>query len=200
MAEKIYRIVGGVPTEIGARDPTRRYRMRHVAGEMAYIEFTSQEEIDRTAEEALPQPPFAGLGRVAATRANQSIPSATPTPIDFTTELYDVGDYHGAGNPDRFVVGPAQGGLFDIKGWVRFNESSAGAGGTANAGDRVAQLRVAGAAVIADRRRASAGGDTEIPFATEIELAAGDIVRVGVLQNCGGAMNVDARISLRRVG
>jgi hypothetical protein len=187
---------------LSARDPLRRYRYKtHPAdGDNIYVEFTDAEEADRTAEEALPPPPFAGPGRCVATRTGQVIPGAAATPIGFDTELFDNAAFHDtATNSDRFIIPPRQAGTFAITAQVRFAESSAAGGGTANAGDRVMQIRVAGAAITSVRQRASSAGDTELAATTEVDLAAGDVVRLGVFQNCGGTLPVDARISIRRI-
>lgn len=201
MAERIFRRDGQDNlVEILARDPLRRYRYRQhpTDGDNVYIEFADAEEAARNAEEALPPPPFAGLGRCIATRAGQSIPSATPTAISFDTELRDIGDYHDGAAPDRFTVGPAQGGVFALSVAVRWNESTAGA--NANVGDRLVQVRVSGTPLVTVRQRAASGSDTEMVLQVpEPELAAGDFVRVFALQNSGSAMTADARLSIRRI-
>lgn len=197
--EKIYRVVLGGLTEIPARVGGRRYGIRTVAGEPAYVEFTDAEEADRAAEEAAPPEPFGGFGRCRASRSGQSVATATATAIQFDTEQVDNAAYHStSANTDRFTVPPRQAGPHDVRVSVRFDEASAGAG--ANAGDRVVQVRVGGQAVATVRVRAAAAGDTELALSPpDVELAVGDIVRAGVLQTSGGAMNVDARISLRRL-
>ncbi len=102
-------------------------------------------------------------------------------------------------NPDRFTVPLRQAGTYDIKVYAKFLESTVGAGGTANAGDRVLQVRVGATPIVSVRQRASAASDTELIAVAELDLAVGDILRAGVFQNSGGSMNVDARISLRRI-
>lgn len=199
MAERIF---DSNLNEIPQRDPVKRYRYKThpTTKENCYVEFSAVEETARTTEEALPPPPFAGLGRCTATRAGQVIPNSTPTPIQFTTEIADVGSYHdNVTNPDRFTVGPAQAGTFDVKVYLKYTESTAAGGGTANAGDRGLQIRVNANPVVSQRQRAAASGDTELTAATELELVAGDIVRVGAVHNNGGTVQVDARISLRRL-
>lgn len=200
MAEKVYKFVGGALTEIATRDPAHRYRYTTVSGANAYVEFTDAEETARTAEEALPVI-YPGPGRVVATRASQSLANNTATPIDFDTEVIDLGDYHSTGvNPDRFTVPATQAGLYAIAAHLKFSESSAAGGGVANAGDRGAQIRQGGAPLVSQRQRASAASDTEITISCEVDLAAGDVVRIGAVQNCGGTMNVAARMTMRRVG
>lgn len=199
MAEKVYT---SALVEISQRDPAKRYKYKThpTTLESAYIEFSAAEETARSTEEALPPPPFSGLGRCTATRVGQVIPNNTPTPVQFTTEVADIGSYHdNVTNPDRFTVGVAQAGVFDVKVYLKYNESTAAGGGVANAGDRGLQIRVGGASAVAQRQRAAASGDTELTAATELELAAGDIVRVGAVHNNGGTVQVDARISLRRL-
>lgn len=200
-AQKIYRFDGPTLVEIPARDPARRYRMATgPEGVPAYFELTPAEEAARAAEEALPPPPFSGLGRVIATRTDQVIPNNVGTAVDYTTEVRDIGAYHGPANPDRFVVGPAQGGVFDIRVGVRFDEASAAAGCVANTGLRLVQLRAAGQPVATMRMAASPSGDTEVVVpASDQELNPGDIVRVFVAHNCGGTMEIDSRISMRRL-
>lgn len=202
--ERIFRFNGAVLEELSARRPGRRYKYRthpDIPAELIYLEFTDAEEAARDAEEALPPPPFAGLGRCVAVRANQVVPNTTPTAISWGNAPRDRGNYFSSGTPDRLTVGPAQGGVFDVKVGVRFNEASVGAGGAANAGDRLVQLRIGGTPVATARQRATAAGDTEIVLsAAEPEAVAGDLIRVFVAQNCGGTMQVDARISVRRLG
>lgn len=203
MAEKIYRLVNGSPVEIEARDPSRRYRMLRIEGAPAYLELTDAEETARDAEEAAPPPPFTGLGRCACTRTGQVIPNANPTAISFDAVVRDVGGYYSESTPDRITVGPRQGGRFAVVVGVRFNESTAAAGGTANAGDRAVQVRVNGQAPPGhtSRQRAAASGDTELTVQVPApDLAAGDVIRVFVAHNCGGTMAVDARIALERLG
>jgi len=201
MAERIFkRDAQSNLVEIASRDPLRRYRYRvhPTDGDNVYIEFTDAEEAARTAEEALPPPPFAGLGRCIATRAGQSFASGTPAAISFDTEVRDIGDYHDSGTPDRFTVGPAQGGVFSLAVAVRWNEATAGA--NANAGDRLVQVRVSGTSLVTVRQRAASSSDTEMVLQVpEPELVAGDFVRVFVLQNSGSAMTLDARLSIRRI-
>jgi hypothetical protein len=200
MAEKIYHFVGPDLVEIPSRDPGHRYRYTVVLGENAYVEFTSAEETARTAEEALPPPPFSGFGRCLASRTGQVIANNTATPIDFDTETRDIGGYHNpASNPDRFTIPVLQAGLYSITCYARFNESTAGAGGTANSGDRGLQIRQGASPVVSVRQRASATSNTEVVASAELEFAEGDVIRAGVLQNCGGTMSVDARFTLRRV-
>lgn len=197
MAEKIYRIVSNALQEIGSRDGARRYRYKLINGENAYVEYTDAEETQANADAAF-VPPYLGPFRVQATRVNQNVLTATPTPIDFLNEVYDLGSFHDtASNQDRFVVPTSGAGIYDIKGAVRFNEASALSG--ANVGDRVVQVRVGGAAVVTQRQRAAAASDTEIVVTAELVLAAGDVVRMGVLHVAGVTMQVDARFSMRRV-
>lgn len=202
MAERIFKNVGGTLTLIASRDPAKRYKYttHPVDKDSIYLEFTAAEETARTTEEAIPPPPFSGLGRCIATRAGQSIPNSTATAVLFTTEVTDVGDYHDpVTNADRFTVGAAQGGVFDVKAHLRYNESTAAGGGTANSGDRGLQIRLGANPVVTQRQRASSSGDTELIATTELELVAGDIVRVGSLHNNGGTVTVDARFSIRRI-
>lgn len=201
-AEKIYRLVGGVPTEIGQRDVAHRYRMfTGPDGAPAYLELTTAEETARTTEEALPPPPFAGLGRFVAQRAGQPFATNTPNAIDYTSELRDNASFHDtAVNPDRVVIPAAQAGVYDVTVGVRFNESTAAGGCTANAGDRLVQIRVSGTPVATMRVRAPAAGDTELVLpAGDQDLSVGDIVRVFAVQTCGGTMTVDSRIAVRRI-
>lgn len=200
--EKVYRLVAGELTEIPAREAGHRYRMAlGPDGAPAYIEFTAAEETARDAEAALPPPPFSGLGRVIAQRANQVIPNNAGTAIDYTNEVRDIGAYHdNVTNPDRITIGAAQAGVFDIRAGVRFNEAGAAGGCTANTGDRVVQIRAGGSAVATMRVRAATTGDTELVIpASDQELVAGDVIRVFVLQTCGGTLPVDSRVSVRRL-
>lgn len=202
MAERIFKPDGaGGFILLTVRDPAHRYRYttHPIDRDNIYLEFTSAEETARDTEDALPPPPYSGFGRCLATLTGQVIPNATATAFLFTNEIRDVGNFHNNVNQDRFTIPVAQAGLYTVTCWCRFNESTVGAGGTANAGDRVLQIRQGGAALVSVRQRAAAASDTECVASAEIEFAEGDIIRAGVFQNSGGTMNVDARFTLRRV-
>lgn len=199
--ERIFRFVGAVLEELVQRNPARRYKFRShpdIPTELIYLEFTDAEEAARDAEEALPPPPFSGFGRAVATRANQVIPNNAATLIQFAT-VNQRGIYWVAGQPAAFTVPAPQAGIYDVKIGCRFNEATPGAGGTANTGDRALQIRVNGAPVATLRQRASAAGDTELVATADLELVVGDIIRAGVLQNCGGTLPLDVRMTFRRV-
>lgn len=202
MAERIFKFVSSTLTEIGSRDPARRYKyVRHpTLAENIYLEFTTAEETARDTEEAQPSQPFSGFGRAAATRTSFSIANNTATAVPFTSEIYDNALFHDtATNTDRFTIPESQAGLYDLKAHVKFNESTVGLGGVVNVGDRSVQIRVGASPIVSTRQRASAASDTEVTLAADLVLSVGDIVRVGVLQNSGGTMDVDVRFSLRRV-
>lgn len=200
-AEKVYRNVSGTLTEIPQREAGHRYRMfSGPDGQPAYLEFTPAEETTRDTEEALPPPPFLGPGRVVAQRAGQVVPNNVGTAYDYTSEVVDNANFHdNATNPDRITIPVSQAGVYDVRVEVRFNEASAAAGCTANTGDRLAQIRIAGAAAATTRVRASTASDTEFQVsASDRDLNVGDVIRVFVAHSCGGTMQVDSRVAVHR--
>ncbi len=144
---------------------------------------------------------FEGLGRVQAEQASFVTTNNTGVAVEFGTEVFDFGGYHSnVTNPDRFTIPEGEGGVYRILAGFRFLESSAAAGGTANAGDRLGQIRLGANTPLATvRAPASASSNTEFQVIDEAVLAAGDVIRAVVLQNCGGTMNVAARMTLRRL-
>ncbi len=217
-AQKIYRFdAGGNLVQIAERDPARRYRL--VTGPEnvpAYFELRPSDEAEVDALAAIPPLPYSGNGRVVAERLASSplqVPSGLPpgtqaTPIDYTTIRRDRGGYHRPANPDRFTVGPAQGGVFLSTLQVTFIESTPGVGCTANSGERRVDVRIGTAgqgggqqSIARARLQAAASGDTDVFLPIpELELAAGEFLRVLVSQNCGGPLPISSRFTLRRVG
>lgn len=136
-------------------------------------------------------------GRSSATRATFNIANNAITAVDLTTEQYDVGAYHDNGtNPDRMTV-PAGGdfdGNYSVKGTVTFDESTSA---TPNVGDRGVQITLNGGVVAESRWDAAIAGDSAGCPAIDLDLVAGDIVRVTAFQDSGNTMDVAARLTLR---
>lgn len=135
-------------------------------------------------------------GRSSASNATFSLANNAITAVNLDTEQYDVGTYHDTGvNPDRMTVPTGHGGLFALFATVEFDESTSA--GTPNAGDRGIAITVNGTAVPGSRCPAAAAGDSELSTAIDVNLSAGDIVRVTAFQDSGGAMDISARLTVR---
>ncbi len=136
-------------------------------------------------------------GRSSASRATFNIANNAITAVDLTAEEYDIGSYHDNGvNPDRMTV-PAGGdfdGNYSVKGTVTFEESTSA---TPNVGDRGVQITLNGAVVAEARFDAVITGDSAGCPAIDLDLVAGDIVRVTAFQDSGNTMDVSARLTLR---
>lgn len=145
--------------------------------------------------------------RARAFRDGFNIANDTLTAVDLTSEDFDIattGDWHdNVTNPDRMTTPTGGAGVYIVMGHVRFDESSAAGGGTANAGDvREAVITLGGVAT--DRGHeavlpvGNVGGaeDTHLNVFDILDLVATDIIRVAARQDCGGTMNVDAELAL----
>ena len=148
--------------------------------------------------------PSVPRARVRLQRASFGLANNTATAVPFTAAGQDPLDMHDhtTANRDQIVIPAGQGGLYVLTAGFRFLESSAAAGGVANAGDRLGGIRrgvAAGEILVQARVRASAADNTEFQVYDEVLLAPGDILRVGALQSCGGTMNVATRFTLRRL-
>lgn len=148
------------------------------------------------------QQPRVVEARCRLTLTGQTIPSATPTAIIWDVENKDPLAFHDPGlNPERII--PTQSGLYLVLGRVRVLESTAGAGGTPNSGMRAAQIRkgIGGGASDEGTTRigASPSGNTEFPVIEYVQFNSGDILRLFVEQNCGGDIDIQARMNLFRI-
>lgn len=132
--------------------------------------------------------------------------TGTGTNIDFDgTDVYDIGAWHDPGsNPDRHTCPTGGDGTYRIRATIRFLESTAGGGGTANAGDyRMAQITVNGsatdvAAQLVPPTGATAGLPTIFTVDEELALSAGDIVRLQADHDNGGTMDVEAECTISK--
>jgi hypothetical protein len=122
--------------------------------------------------------------------ASFSLSHATGTAVPWDTEVADPLNMHGAALPDRIVI--PETGWYDVRGAVGF-----AANGT---GFRAAQLRLGPSQVVADTCVAAAPGRaTTLPVGEPFFASEGEILRMLVEQNSGGALLVGARITLGRV-
>lgn len=116
----------------------------------------------------------------------KSIANNTQTAIDFTTELYDIGNLWVVGSPTRLTVPSGGAGLFHIFGNVRF---------AANAtGTRAVNILLNGTTLLAEDERAASAAAITMCVATDHKLVAGDYVEIRAFQTSGGALNADATI------
>lgn len=126
-------------------------------------------------------------GQVAVRRArttNQSINTATTTPISFGATDHDYGDIDYTTTVTEFVIGTP--GVYHLAATVQWAAASGGVRMTiirVNATDDVARQHSLGSA--------TANADTHSP-AGDWQLAAGDVVELLVFQNSGSALNVTA--------
>ena len=146
--------------------------------------------------------PRVSRARCRVTCTGQTIQNATPTALIFDTEQKDPLGFHSVvTNPERLVI--SQAGLYLVIGHIAVLESTAGAGGTPNSGRRAAQLRKNLGGGASDEGTTSIGAspsdDTEFPVFGYIQFSAGDILRILCEQDCGGTIDVQARLSLMRV-
>lgn len=139
-------------------------------------------------------------GRASATKATLSLTNNTVTAIGLDTEQFDQGAIHDTvTNNDRMTIPTGFGGVYTISGYVEYLESSAGGGGTANTGQRGTEITVNGTTIVGTRTNAAGAGDTRQIVNATVVLAATDIVRVTGFQNCGGTMNVNARLAIAKI-
>lgn len=130
------------------------------------------------------------LARCRLQIASFSLASATGTAVPWDTELADPVNMHGAVNPDRIVIPEA--GWYLALGGARFASNATGY--------RAAQLRLGASTIVAETSVGAASGrDTVFNVTDYFQAAAGDILRLFVEQNSGGALNVGARINVGRV-
>lgn len=141
--------------------------------------------------------------RVHTTRNSFTVTASSLTNIDFTAEVEDIGGWHDIGtNPDRHTCPTDADGLYLVQGCVTFLESTAGGGGSANAGNfRAVQIEINGAATDLGGARVgpTGGGDTKVPVCDTIILAATDIVRLQAAHDNGGTMDVDAEFKITKI-
>jgi hypothetical protein len=148
--------------------------------------------------------PTTASARVRVQRnAAQAVPSGTLTGMIFDTIVSDPTEMADPGAPDRITVPEA--GVYLVIGSVRFQDDAVTVPCLTGVGTRELQLRVgasgAGTLIVAHRVAPSLTGSTPTEFQVvdELELAAGDVVRLGIQHTCGGSMNIRGRLSLRRV-
>lgn len=119
--------------------------------------------------------------------ANQSIPDATDTPIEWTSEEYDTDGYHDVGsNPSRMTIPSGLGldGYYVVLARVTFNVSSVN--------QRECRLRKNGATVLdADRRDAGpTANQTPLQVTGISRFSTTDYVELIAWQNTGGSLDV----------
>lgn len=132
----------------------------------------------RDAISFLLNPPRAGMGRNSTVF---SVPNNAATPVDFDTELYDTDAMVNLGSSTQAItiVTP---GWYDIVGQVSFASN--------NTGVRLGRITVNGTAVAADYAPAAAANGIVVNLkAQNVQLVAGDLVRLAAYQNSGVALN-----------
>ena len=133
----------------------------------------------------------------AVRTANQSIPNATWTSIQFTAaDTRDTDNFHDTSNqPERFVVPAGLGGWYQCAFLAQFAANTSGY--------RAQRIQINGATVSPGGNFSpptGAGGVTRMSLADEILLAPGDVVTFDVYQSSGGSLNLDgARVTMRLV-
>lgn len=146
----------------------------------------------RDNQEFFARPP----GVQAVRTANQSIPNATWTSIQFTAaDTRDTDNFHDTSNqPEQFVVPTGLGGWYSVLFLAQFASNSSGLRGQ--------RIQVNGATVIpgGNYNPPTSGQETRLSLADEILLTAGDVITLDVYQSSGGSLNVTgARATLRLV-
>lgn len=134
-----------------------------------------------------------GIARRAAV---QNIATGTTLlNVSFDTEDEDIGGSFAPTSAD-FTVPTGGDGRYGVALTVTFDESSST---SPNANDRGAAVEFAGTSLGFDSRRARVAGDTEITVYAEANLTAGQIFRGQAFQDSGGAMDVTARMTWRKL-
>jgi len=114
--------------------------------------------------------------------ANQEIPNDTLTWLSFDTSVYDFGNLHDPGVDETKLVAPVSG-TYIIWAFVRFASNATG--------DRQVLLYINGVAKAPVRFPAGSTGFTGCPISIPFYLAKNDYAQCRVLQDSGGALNVD---------
>lgn len=163
-------------------------RLAFSTGGTDVLELTAEQHIDS------PTQPRADFRRNAV----QSVTSATLTPLSFDTEVTDVGAW-GAATTATLTVPTGGDGFYAIVGGAFFDESSS-TGPNTNERQLAITLNGAGLFLASGFGRArvpaAALGDTYLSVAAHLALAAGDVLRLEVAQDSGGAMDVTGRLSV----
>lgn len=141
--------------------------------------------------------------RVRTFQDAQTVTQSALTNLNHDNEDFDIGAWHDTvTNNDRHTVPTGHDGVYTITGHVAVLESTASAGGTANAGNfRHAQIELNGSAVNRGGNRVlpAASGDTQLPVCETLTLAAGDIIRLQVAHDNGGDVDVDSELTIVKV-
>ena len=127
--------------------------------------------------------------------ASVSVNTGVDDSIDFTTEEWDDAAFHSNSvNTARITIPTGGDGTYEVKGWGQFSD-----GGT---GLRSIWFEVNGATSYSRVRVPATGGSTNTGIYTsdEIELVAGDYVRLFARHNEGGTLSsCEFRFKARRV-
>jgi hypothetical protein len=194
--ERIFRFVGAVLEELAVRNPARRYKLTtHPTNppELIYLQFTDAEEAARDAEEALPPPPFGGLGGVLIQHGPAGRPDGIQTVINWTAPIDQPrGVYWAAGQPSRVTVPANQAGAYEIRLQNRFAQAVGG-------GLRAVEIRKNGAELIREARVAVVNDRTQWTICEIEDLAGGDFLELVPFQNSGVSVSYGARLRLRRL-
>lgn len=146
--------------------------------------------------------PRVARARCRVTDTGETIATGTPTALTFDVENSDpIGMHDPVTNPQRITI--VESGLYLVIARVAFLESTAALPGVANVGTRGLQIRSGSGGGAADEGTTRVGAaisqDTEFPVAEFVQLDAGEFLRLFAEQDCGGDMDVQARLSLLRI-
>ena len=115
--------------------------------------------------------------------------------ISFDTEVTDIGGWGAV--PTATWTAPEDG-FYAISGYVHFDESSAGGGGAAFAGNvRASQIYVLSTTTVEAEEEGgpAAAADTKQALTAHLQLAEGATIQLRANQDCGGTMDVFAKLA-----
>jgi len=140
--------------------------------------------------------------RARFSAAAHTLASANTDTIDFDSAVeYPSGVWGGIGNPNRINIPTGQTGLYDVRVFGVFDESSVVLPGVAGVGNRTLGFRQSGTGTQLIKTKVTADGEDETSFSMsrEVELEGGTSYRVFARQNSGGDMPVAVECSIRRI-
>lgn len=130
--------------------------------------------------------------RVLAKRTtNLAIVTGTDTLVALTAEDFDTDSFHSTSvNTDRLTIPANMGGVYLIIAQLQWDSSTAGSGRTV----RIWKNGLAGTALAESAIDASPGGSLSrgVSVSCVAVLAAGDYVGMGVFQNSGANLDIEA--------
>lgn len=129
----------------------------------------------------------AKVGAKVRLSSAQSIPTGTPTALQFASEDWDTDGFHdNATNNTRVTVPSGLAGTYSVIGEIRYQAIS-------STSEREARIHKNGTLVGHTRLRLTNGtvGPTVVQVVAELELAVGDYVELVASQDSGSSLNAE---------